>query len=160
MKGRLISDAWWAAKRELRPKQETLNAVSMQVLGEKKLDVDPKHMDREWNDNRAKVLEYCTQDARLALKILQAVGTIRKGLDLAAVSRLPVEDVLVSGTSTLVDSLLIRLADRNGVGVPMNGRRDPRAEQIEGGYVHVMNPGLYHWVVVLDFKSMYPSVMI
>ena len=23
-----------------------------------------------------------------------------------------------------------------------------------------MKPGLYHWVVVLDFKSMYPSVMI
>ena len=124
VKGRLITDAWWAAKRELRPKQETLNAVSMQVLGEQKLDVDPKHMDSEWENNREKVLEYCTQDARLALKILQSVGTVRKGMDLAAVSKLPVEDVLVSGTSTLVDSLLIRLADRSGVGVPMNGRRD------------------------------------
>ncbi len=161
VKGRLIVDAWWAAKKELRPKQETLNAVSMLVLGEQKLDVDPKHMDQEWKDNREKVIEYCIQDANLALRILQKVGTVRKGMDLAAVSKLPVEDVLVSGTSTLADSLLIRSADRNGVGVPMNGRRAARGEeQIEGGYVHTMKPGLYHWVCVLDFKSMYPSLII
>ena len=161
VKGRLIVDAWWAAKKELRPKQETLNAVSQLVLGEEKLDVDPKHMDDEWANNRDRVIEYCIQDAALALKILLKVGTVRKGLDLAAVSKLPVEDVLVSGTSTLVDSLLIREADRNNVGVPMNGRRLARGEeQIEGGYVHTMNPGLYHWVCVLDFKSMYPSLII
>ena len=160
IKGRLITDAWWAAKRELRPKQETLNAVSMLVLGEQKLDVDSRRIDSEWLENREKVLEYCTQDARLALRILQSIGTIRKGLDLAAVSKLPTEDVLVSGTSTLADSLLIRAADRSGAAVPMNGRRGTRDDQIEGGYVHVMKPGLYHWVAVLDFKSMYPSMMI
>ncbi|MCQ2070711.1 MAG: DNA polymerase II [archaeon] len=160
VKGRLIVDAWWAAKRELRPKQETLNAVSMLVLGEQKLDVDPSHMDEEWVDNREKVIEYCVQDSRLALRILLKVGTVRKGMDLAAVSKLPVEDVLVSGTSTLADSLLIRIADRENVAVPMNGRRSASSDQIEGGYVHTMKPGLYHWVTVLDFKSMYPSLMI
>ena len=159
IKGRLVVDAWWAAKRELRPKQETLNAVSMQVLGEQKLDVDPKYMDDEWRNNSAKVIEYCFKDAELALRILLAVGTVRKGMDLAAVSKLPVEDVLTSGTSTLVDSILIRAADREKIGVPANGRMS-RTDQIEGGYVHTMNAGLYHWVCVLDFKSMYPSLII
>ena len=159
VKGRLIVDAWMAAKRELRPKQETLNAVSMQILGESKMDVDPRHMDEEWAKNRDKVLEYCIKDAELSLKILLHVGTVRKGLDLAAVSMLPVEDVMVSGTSTLADSLLIRRADREKVGVPMTGKMS-RTDQIEGGYVHTMNPGLYHWVCVLDFKSMYPSLII
>ena len=159
VKGRLIVDAWWAVRRELRPKQETLNAVSMQILGESKMDVDPKHMDEEWAKNREKVLEYCIKDAELSMKILLHVGTVRKGMDLAAVSMLPVEDVMVSGTSTLADSLLIRMADREKVGVPMTGKMS-RTDQIEGGYVHTMNPGLYHWVCVLDFKSMYPSLII
>lgn len=159
VKGRLVVDAWWAAKRELRPKQETLNAVSMQVLGEQKLDVDPKYMDAEWENDREKVIKYCYKDAELALRILLEVGTVRKGMDLAAVSKLPVEDVLTSGTSTLVDSILIRAADREKIGVPANGRMS-RTDQIEGGYVHTMNPGLYHWVCVLDFKSMYPSLII
>ncbi len=159
IKGRLVVDAWWAAKKELRPKQETLNAVALQVLGEEKLDVDPKHMDEEWVKNTDKVIEYCYKDAELALRILLSVGTVRKGMDLAAVSKLPVEDVLTSGTSTLVDSLLIRAADKEKIGVPQTGKMT-RNDQIEGGYVHTMNPGLYHWVSVLDFKSMYPSLII
>ena len=160
VKGRVVCDAWWAVRRELRPKQETLNAVSMEILGEQKLDVDPKRMDAEWAENRDKVLEYCTKDAELALRILIEVGTVRKGMDLSTVSKLTLEDVLTSGSSQLVDSLLIRMADRNKVGVPAMGNRTASTDQIEGGYVHSMNPGLYHWVCVLDFKSMYPSLII
>ncbi len=159
VKGRLVCDAWWAVRKELRPKQETLNAVSKQLLGETKMDVDPKHMDDEWANNREKVLEYCTKDAELALRVLLKVGTLRKGMDLAAVSKLTVEDVLTSGSSQLADSLLIRAADRKKIAVPNMGRAWA-SEQIEGGYVHDMVPGLYHWVCVLDFKSMYPSLII
>ncbi len=160
VKGRMITDAWWAAKKELRPKQETLNAVSKQILGETKLDVDPKYMDQEWTKDRDKVMRYCTKDAELALKILLHVGTLRKGMDLATVSKLPLEDVLTTGSSQLADSLLIRAADRNKVGVPLMGRRSSDTDQIEGGYVHTMTPGLYHWICVEDFKSMYPSLII
>jgi len=159
LKGRIVIDAWWAVKRELRPKQETLNAVSLQVLGESKLDVDPKKMDDEWKNNSAKVIEYCKKDAELALKILLKIGTIRKGMDLSTVSKLPLDDALNAGSSQLADSLLIREADRQKVGVPLTGRREA-GDPIEGGYVHTMNPGLYHWVCVLDFKSMYPSLII
>ena len=159
VKGRLICDAWWAVRKELRPKQETLNAVSLQLLGESKMDVDPKHMDEEWTNNRDKVLKYCTKDAELALRILLEVDTLRKGMDLAAVSKLTIEDVLTSGSSQLADSLLIRAADRGKIAVPNMGRAGA-SDQIEGGYVHDMVPGLYHWVCVLDFKSMYPSLII
>ena len=159
LKGRIVADAWWAVKKELRPKQETLNAVSKQVLGESKLDVDPKKMDDEWKNNREKVITYCIKDAELALKILLKVGTVRKGMDLSTVARLPLDDALNAGSSQLADSLLIREADRQKVGVPMTGRRE-EGDPIEGGYVHTMNPGLYHWVCVLDFKSMYPSLII
>ena len=160
IKGRLICDAWWAVKKELRPKQETLNAVSLQLLGEQKLDVDPKYMDAEWSKDREKVLRYCLKDAELALRILLEVGTLRKDMDLAAVSKLTIEDVMTSGSSQLADSLLIRAADRGKIGVPMTKGRFSSSDQIEGGYVHTMTPGLYHWVCVLDFKSMYPSLII
>jgi len=159
LKGRLVIDAWWAVRRELRPKQETLNAVSLQLLGEQKMDVDPKQMDREWNEDKERVMRYCVKDAELSLRILNTLGTVRKGMDLAAVSKLPLEDVLTSGSSQLIDSILIRKADRMNVGVPLTGNLG-RGEQIEGGYVHTMEPGLYHWVCVLDFKSMYPSLII
>lgn len=160
--GRLIIDAWWSAKMQLRPKQETLNHVAKTYLGEEKLDVDPSHMDEEWANNQEKVLEYCKKDAELALKIVNYLEALRKLMDLAAVSKLPMEDVHTSGSSTLIDSILIREADRTEppTGVPMTSTMNNDDDTIEGGYVHDIEPGLYHWVIVLDFKSMYPSLII
>lgn len=159
--GRIIADAWWNAKMELRPKQETLNAVAKLVLGEEKEDVNPALMDQEWAEDREKVIKYCKKDAELALKILQKIAVLEKSMDLATVSKLPVDDVLNGRTSNLIDSLLIRIADRHEprIGVPMTGGHT-KEKQIEGGYVHTIDPGLYDWVCVLDFKSMYPSLII
>lgn len=42
----------------------------------------------------------------------------------------------------------------------MSGTYKEDDEAIEGAYVHEMNPGLYQWICVLDFKSMYPSMII
>jgi DNA polymerase, archaea type len=163
--GRLVVDAWWAAKMNLRPKQETLNHVAKLCLGEEKMDVEPSKMDAEWERDREKVMRYCLKDAELALRILEYVGSLRKTMDVAAVSKLPMDDVQSSGNSMLIDSILIREADRvlppyGPVGVPLTGNFDDDEEAIEGGYVHTIEPGLYHWVIVLDFKSMYPSLII
>ena len=158
-KGRIIADAWWNAKRELRPKQETLNAVSKLVLGEQKDDVNPAQIDQEWAADKDKVVRYCVKDAELALRILRKIAVLEKNMDLATVSKLPLDDVLNGRTSTLIDSVLIREADRNNIAVPLTGGFG-KDEQIEGGYVHTIDPGLYDWVGVLDFKSMYPSLII
>jgi len=157
--GRIVADAWWNVKRELKPKQETLNAVAKELLGEEKLDVDRSKMDDEWLNDRDKVVKYCINDAVLALKILLKIEVLRKYQDLSTVSKLPLDDVMNSGASTLIDSILIREADRNNIGVPLMMSQEEE-ERIEGGYVHTIEPGLYHWVCVLDFKSMYPSIII
>jgi len=157
--GRVIADAWWNAKKQLRPKKETLNAIANQVLGEKKDDVDPKKIDEEWVKDKDKVIKYCKKDADLALRILEKIAILEKSMDLATVSRLPLNEVINGMTSTLIDSILIRVADKNHIGVPMT-RRNTKSDKIEGGYVHTIEPGVYHWVIVLDFKSMYPSIII
>lgn len=157
--GRVVIDTWWSVKKELRPKQESLNAVSKQLLGEEKLDVNRTQIDTEWKNDKKKVIEYCIKDSVLTLKIFEKLNTIGKYLDIATVSMLPLDDALNSGNSSLIDSILIREADKNNVAVPLMKDRGDE-ERIEGGYVHTINPGLYHWICVLDFKSMYPSVII
>ncbi|MBX8632460.1 MAG: ribonuclease H-like domain-containing protein [Thermoplasmata archaeon YP2-bin.285] len=159
--GRIIADAWWHMKKQFHPKQETLNAVAKELLNEEKLDVNRLRIDEEWKENRERVLDYCAKDAELALRILEKTHVLTKGMDMATVSKLPLDDSLNSGASQLVDSLLIRAADREGIATPMTSRYlDSEEDRIEGGYVHSIAPGLYHWVGVLDFKSMYPSLII
>jgi DNA polymerase I len=157
--GRAVADAWWSVRRDLRPKQETLQFVARTLLGDSKLDVDRRVIEKEWADDPERVMEYCEHDARLALRILQRLRTVEKAADLATVAHLPLEEGMNGRTSLYVDSLLIPRADAQNVGVPMShfsGRENP----IEGGYVHPIRPGMYRWVVVLDFKSMYPSIII
>ncbi len=157
--GRAIADAWWFARQILRPKQETLEFVSRAMLGEGKKDVDRRNMDEEWARDPAKVVEYCEHDALLALRILRKLRAVERGADMATVANLYLEEGLNGRTSLLVDSLLIPEADRRKIGVPPT-RRTVGDTAIEGGYVHAIKPDLVRWVVVLDFKSMYPSIVI
>ncbi|MGI0131705.1 MAG: DNA-directed DNA polymerase [Thermoplasmata archaeon] len=157
--GRVVADAWWSARRELHPKQETLQYVARTLLGDKKLDVDRRNIEAEWAKDKERVMEYCEHDAVLALHILQRLRTIDKAADLATVAHLPLEEGLNGRTSLFIDAMLIPRADRRGIGVPPS-RRARRENPIEGGYVHAIRPGIYRWVVVLDFKSMYPSIII
>ncbi len=157
--GRVIADAWWSARRDLKPKQETLQFVARTLLGDSKLAVDRRNIEEEWARDPERVMEYCEHDADLALRILQRLRTIERAADLATVAHLPLEEGLNGRTSLYIDAMLIPRADLRGVGVPMShfsGRDNP----IEGGYVHAIRPGMYRWVVVLDFKSMYPSIII
>ncbi|HLY76984.1 MAG TPA: DNA polymerase domain-containing protein, partial [Thermoplasmata archaeon] len=157
--GRVFADAWWSARTELHPKQESLQFVAQQLLGEGKLDVDRRNIEAEWEKDSERVMEYCEHDARLAVRILFKLRSLEKAGDLATVAHLPLEEGLNGRTSLFVDSILIPRADRKGIGVPQN--RYARSDtQIEGGYVHTIRPGLYNWIVVLDFKSMYPNIII
>ncbi|MGC8580752.1 MAG: DNA-directed DNA polymerase [Thermoplasmata archaeon] len=160
--GRVFIDAWWEAKIEYRPKQETLDYVAKNYLGEgfKKMDVARLEIDKEWLKDKAKVIEYCINDSYLALEILKKIRVVEKGIDMGIVSKLVLDDAINGRTSLFIDSILIREADRNHVGVPLNTYNVQDSEQIIGGYVHDMVPGLFKWIVVLDFKSMYPSIII
>src|SRR5437867_1413757 len=158
--GRILTDVWWAVRAEMRPKQETLDYVAKHLLGVGKHELQRRKIDEEWEADRDKVIRYCINDAELSLKILERVRRIEKTLDLAAVSKIPLVDVLHGRTSNLIYSILIRAADRAKVAVPMMKMRGGRVEQIEGGYVHSLQPGLYEWVISLDFRAMYPSLII
>jgi DNA polymerase, archaea type len=157
--GRVIADSWWFARTILHPKQESLEFVARALLGEGKKDVDRRNMDEEWARDRAKVVEYCEHDALLSLRILRKLRAVERGADMATVAHLYLDEGLNGRTSTLVDSLLIPVADRRRIGVPPTRRAGGEAA-IEGGYVHSIRPDLVRWVVVLDFKSMYPSIII
>ncbi len=157
--GRLVADAWWSARRELRPKQESLQYVARTYLGDSKLDVDRRQITEEWRKDPERVMEYCEHDADLALRLLQRVRALDKAADLATVARMPLEEGLNGRTSQFIDAMLIPRADARGVGVPPNHPRGGESA-IEGGYVHSIRPGLYRWVVVLDFKAMYPSIIV
>jgi len=163
--GRIPLDAWWQVHTStLRPQRETLSYVSKLLWPEDedkhKLDIDASQMDREWAERPDEVLEYCVRDTVLPLDILGRLQSVARKEALASVSMTTVETASAGTTSQWIDSLVIRLADRSNVAVPTTNSGPRRRDQIAGGYVHEVDAGISPWVVVLDFKSMYPSIMI
>lgn len=159
MHGRIISDAWWNVKKIMHPKNETLNAVARELLGEGKDNINRLRIKEEWENKRQEVIDYCIKDADLALRIYEKLRAVDRNLFMSTVTKLPLDDVTNGGTSGYVDSILIRAADRNGIGVRLTSP-GTKSAPIEGGYVRSIGAGLYSNVVVLDFKSMYPSMII
>jgi len=162
--GRVIMDTWWQARQALNPRRETLSFVATLLFpddeAKHKMDVDASNMDEEWATRPDEVLSYCVRDAELPLDILRAIQAVRRKEAVAAVAKVPFETAANGSTSQLIDSLVIRLADRQQVAVPLTGSAEAKEGQITGGYVHDVEKGLHPWIAVLDFKSMYPSIMI
>ena len=162
--GRCVMDAWWQARQALRPQRETLKFVSNLLFPDdedmQKMDVDASKMDEEWANRPDVVIEYCLRDAELPLDIMHAIQAFRRKEAVAAVAKVSLDTSANGTTSQLIDSLVIRMADRTAIGVPLTGSADKKEGQIEGGYVHDVKAGLHRWVAILDFKSMYPSIMI
>jgi len=162
--GRSIVDAWWQVRMTLRPQRETLSYVSKLLFPDDderhKMDVDASKMDQEWADRPDVVMEYCIRDAALPLDILNQLQVLRRKEAVAAVAKVSFDTAANGSSSQLVDSLIIRLADKEMVAVPLTGSAEAKEGQITGGYVHDVAAGLHPWIAVLDFKSMYPSIMI
>ena len=164
LSGRVVMDAWWQARQTLRPRRETLSFVASLLFPDDedkhKMDVDASNMDEEWARRPDEVMAYCVRDAELPLDILGAIQAVRRKEAVAAVAKVPFETAANGSTSQLIDSLVIRLADAQDVAVPLTGSAEAKEGQITGGYVHDVEAGLHPWIAVLDFKSMYPSIMI
>ena len=161
--GRTVMDAWWEARMALRPQRESLRFVSELLFPDRpelrKMDIDASRMDEEWAQRPDEVLRYCVMDTILPIQILDAIHAIRSKEALASVARIPFQRAVGGTTSQWIDSLMIRLADREKVAIPRT-RTGPRRDQIVGGHVQDVDSGLHPWIAVLDFKSMYPSIMI
>ena len=164
LSGRVVMDAWWQARQALKPRRETLSFVASLLFPDDedkhKMDIDASEMDREWANRPDEVMAYCARDAALPLDILGAIQAVRRKEAVAAVAKVPFETAANGSTSQLIDSLVIRMADRQAVAVPLTGSAEAKEGQITGGYVHEVEAGLHPWIAVLDFKSMYPSIMI
>jgi len=87
-----------------------------------------------------------------------AVLLLDFAMQLSGLTRLPLDQVLTAATGFRIEWFLIKQAQKDGELIPR------RTEQIyvpyAGGLVLSPKPGLHENIAVLDFKSMYPNIMI
>ncbi|KXJ53704.1 MAG: DNA polymerase II [Neptuniibacter sp. Phe_28] len=138
----------------------SLENVSRQMLDRGKLidhvDVRGDEIQRLFRDDKAALARYNLEDCKLVWDIFEKANLINYLIERARLTGLPLDKV--GGSAAAFDNQYLPHLHRKGYVAPeyasgVSGLGAP------GGYVMESRPGLYRHVLVLDFKSLYPSII-
>ncbi len=137
----------------------SLENVSQTLLGEgKAIDTPYQRMDeinRLFAEDKPSLARYNIKDCELVTRIFAKTQLLTFLLERACVTGLPVDRS--GGSVAAFSHLYLPLMHRQGFVAPSLGQRPPEASP--GGFVMDSCPGLYESVLVLDYKSLYPSII-
>lgn len=143
----------------------TLDAVAKEILNEGKENVEIDKLAYVWDkhpENLEPFCKYNLQDSMLTYKLCEKL--LPNIIELTRIVGLPLCDVSNTGYSQLVEWYLIRRAKDFNELVPERPHKEEtderRGKTYKGAFVYQPKPGLYKNVVILDFRSLYPSIMI
>ncbi|MBI1971950.1 MAG: ribonuclease H-like domain-containing protein [Candidatus Aenigmarchaeota archaeon] len=170
--GRVVADSYQLIKRNFLFKRYGLTDVSRILLRQEKLDVAHSEISKLWNSGDpgkiTKLVEYARKDAELALGLIVKKQLLDKYIELSKLSGMLLQDSLDGGEATRVENLLLREFNKKSYVVPCKPdsseirkkEKEKEDQGLKGGFVLTPKVGLHAdgLVVVLDFRSMYPSI--
>ncbi|RZT42100.1 DNA polymerase II [Cupriavidus agavae] len=137
----------------------SLESVARTLLGEGKAIDNPydrmAEIDRMFAQDKPALARYNLRDCELVTRIFQATELLPFLLERASVTGLPADRN--GGSVAAFTHLYMPLMHRQGYVAPNLGDTAPEASP--GGFVMDSRPGLYESVLVLDYKSLYPSII-
>ncbi len=166
--GRVVVDLLPIIRTSYSLKQYTLRNAAAELLRMEKYDVDPKEIEGLWGESGEglrRFISYSRRDAVLAMHMLLDLRLMDKYIALSRASGSLLQDVVNGGQSGMVENLLMRRFRERGRVVPpkpdaeVSDERYVENEGLKGGAVLVPVKGLVEDVVILDYKSLYPTIM-
>lgn len=137
----------------------SLENVAQTLLGEgKSIDNPYQRMDeinRMFAEDKPALAKYNLKDCELVTRIFARTELLTFLLERASVTGLPADRM--GGSVAAFTHLYMPLMHRQGFVAPNLGGKPPEASP--GGFVMDSQPGLYESVLVLDYKSLYPSII-
>ncbi|WP_455885367.1 DNA polymerase II [Pseudomonas spelaei] len=158
--GRLIIDGIEALRSATWSFESfSLENVAQTLLGEGKDIATPyQRMDeinRMFAEDKPALARYNLKDCELVTRIFEKTELLKFLLERASVTGLPADRS--GGSVAAFTHLYMPLMHRQGFVAPNLGDKPPQASP--GGFVMDSRPGLYESVLVLDYKSLYPSII-
>ncbi|WON77660.1 DNA polymerase II [Serratia sp. UGAL515B_01] len=158
--GRLIIDGIEALKSATwNFPSFSLEYVAKTLLGEGKSIDNPyqrmAEIDRRFAEDKPALARYNLKDCELVTRIFAKTELLTFLLERATVTGLAVDRS--GGSVAAFSHLYIPRMHRQGFVAPNQGELPE--EHSPGGFVMDSQPGLYNSVLVLDYKSLYPSII-
>jgi len=145
----------------IKVKDYKLDTVATEILKDNKLIQltgleKYKEIKRLFEEDQQKLVDYNLKDSELVLKILEKTKIMELSVLRSIITGMPLDRVSASVAS--LDSLYLRESRKRSIVLHTNEFSN-KEQQGLGGYVKEGIPGIYDYILVLDFKSLYPSIM-
>ncbi|MBW2972827.1 DNA-directed DNA polymerase [Candidatus Woesearchaeota archaeon] len=153
-----------AVYKTLKTDVYTLDAVSEEILGEKKIDVDMSRLSSAWDETSDELglfAKYNLHDARLTYKLcLQLIPNLFELVKVVgqmpySINRMSFSQFVEWYILKQVKSLKEIAPNRPGY----NNQIARQAKRLKGAFVFEPTPGLYKDIIVFDYKSLYPTII-
>lgn len=164
--GRITFDVMGHIKRNYKLSNYRLNTVADKFLGKKKLDVSAQEMFaavRAQRDNEpghiekmSRVVKYGILDADLPIELFEHHNMWVASVQMSNVVKIPMKLLNMSGQQRRIAALIYKECKLSGF--TMN-KLTIGANGYKGGHVADPIQGMHRNVVVLDFASLYPSLI-
>ncbi|KAL4028957.1 hypothetical protein IC575_012175 [Cucumis melo] len=165
--GRIVLNLWRLMRNEVKLNIYTLEAVAEAVLRRKLPYIHHRVLTQWFNSGprqaRFRCIEYVMERAKLNLQLMSQLDMINRTSELARVFGIEFFSVLSRGSQYRVESMLLRLAHSQNYLAVSPGNLQVASQPAMECLPLVMEPesGFYaDPVVVLDFQSLYPSMII
>lgn len=142
----------------------SLNAVSKEITSNEKIDVTHEEMKNNWleNANLDKIAKYNLRDSQITLELAKNLLPLIFSLS-EIVGQIPF-DVTRMTYGQLVEWFLMKKSDTKNI-LPDRPKYNEIQERrnhgsFEGGFVKEPITGLHENIAVLDFKSLYPTIIV
>ena len=141
----------------------SLKHIFREVMKAEPVEVPHHEIWRMWDEGKVKTLvQYCLSDAHITLQLLKHYWSLL--LELFSLTGVPLFDLNYATSGHLVEFLLMKHSVKQGMIIPPKPSADVvaqrRANPVEGAFVKLPQPGIYENIVVFDFRSLYPSIII
>ena len=137
----------------------SLEHVAQTLLGEGKAIDNPyqriAEIERRFAEDKPALARYNLKDCELVTRIFARTDLMNFLLERASVTGLAIDRS--GGSVAAFEHLYMPMMHRQGYVAPNLG--DVQGEGSPGGFVMDSRPGLYDSVLVLDYKSLYPSII-
>lgn len=158
--GRLYFDTLQMTKRDYKQDSYSLDALSKNFLGIGKAKWSVEDMFKAFReadpDGMRETIIYCMRDVWCTWGLFSHLNFWLSYSGMSSIMGIGIFDLFSRGQGIRTRALMFKECYHNGYFM-----HSPDREQrsIAGGYVFPQLPGLYEWVLLVDFQGLYPAIM-
>ncbi|MCK5282056.1 MAG: ribonuclease H-like domain-containing protein [Nanoarchaeota archaeon] len=143
----------------------SLDNVATKLLGRGKKKINIEDLYKIWDQGNEMIEPYCEYnlvDSEIAYELCRKF--LPEIIELTKITGLSMDNITRLGYSQIAESFLIRQANSFNELVPNKPDKTEMArrflESYKGSFVFEPKPGIYDDIVIFDFRSLYPTIIV